>query len=210
MFQGCLSDAPTRQKTAATSECGNVSTDNAGRCALGARGGYSDSAWLRDAPAPWWVVHTRSRMEKVIADRFAENGIVHYLPLITIRHVYAKSRVAFDVPLFPGYFFLNGDASAYEFARHTHRVANVLPVRDQERLRVELTHICSVIATGEAVTRLSRMEVGQRCRVVRGPLRGVEGDVTQFGAKCRLVLSVAILGQSAMVEVDAGVLEILR
>jgi transcription antitermination factor NusG len=45
---------------------------------------------------------------------------------------------------------------------------------------------------------------GDRVEVVCGPLRGVLGRLVRKGAHARLVLSVGLIGQGVMVEVDAG------
>jgi hypothetical protein len=49
--------------------------------------------------------------------------------------------------------------------------------------------------------------VGRYCRVTAGPLKGLEGTLIRHGRHCRFLVSVTILGQSAAVELDAGLLE---
>jgi hypothetical protein len=47
------------------------------------------------------------------------------------------------------------------------------------------------------------LRCGDRVRVVRGSLEGVEGILTRKKNLCRLVLSVEMLAQSVAVEIDA-------
>jgi len=158
----------------------------------------------------WWVLHTRAQNEKRVASELERHGCAYYLPLVTVRHTYSRSRQAvFHKPLFPGYLFLCGDYRDCEIAWRTNRVANVLEVHDQERLRTELQHICRLIEGGRNVELYQGLQPGRRCRVVSGPLRGVEGVVLQWSGRTRLYVGVSMIGQSATVEIDATLLEAL-
>ena len=166
--------------------------------------------WMMRGSDRWWVVHTRARNEKHVAAKLAEQQVRHYLPLVKVRHTYAKARVTFDVPLFPGYLFLYGEHNDCDKARRTNRIASILHVVDQDRLRAELQRIFRVIAGGKEVELFPALQVGQPCRITRGALQGVEGVVVRHGGRCRMYLSVSTLGQSAMVEVDAALLEVIN
>ncbi|MEW6251790.1 MAG: transcription termination/antitermination NusG family protein [Planctomycetota bacterium] len=165
--------------------------------------------WIVTAPGAWWVAHTRPRQEKRVADALAAAGVRQYLPLVPVRHSYAKSRVVFHLPLFPGYVFFVGDHGACDCVRRTHRIAGILPVADQAGLRRELVQIERALAGGKHLELFSALKVGCRCRIRSGPLRDVEGVVVQQGRRYRMYLSVTILAQSAVVEVDVGLLELV-
>ncbi len=49
--------------------------------------------------------------------------------------------------------------------------------------------------------------MGQHCRVLKGPLVGLQGIVIKGPAAARLVLQVDILGQAASIEIDTDILE---
>ena len=168
-----------------------------------------ESDWIVQCPGRWWVVHTRARSEKVVAEALARERVPNYLPLAIVRRTYAKSKVCFHVPLFPGYVFLCGDHSGCDVARRTKRVANVLTVIDQDCLRHELAHICRAIESGEMVGVHPALQAGQRCRIIGGPLKGMEGVAVGDGRRWRMHLAVTMLGQSAVIEVDAALLEVL-
>jgi len=166
-------------------------------------------ARIQAAHAPWWVLQTRARHEKCVAEFLAERGVSHYLPLVAVHRTYPKRKVTFYLPLFPGYVFLAGDAGACELARRSNRVTSVLAVTDQEQLRQELIQVARALACGDAVQLHTGLQVGRRCRITRGPLQGVEGTVVREGRRCQFCLAVTMVGQSAMVEVDAALLEAL-
>jgi transcriptional antiterminator RfaH len=174
-------------------------------------GGYPGGSclddWIVDAPDPWWVVHTHARNEKLIAQALAQHHACFYLPLVSVHHTYAKSKASFQVPLFPGYLFVCGGHAECDVARRTNRVAQILRVDDQPRLRRELTQVYRAISSGKQITLYRAIQVGQMCRITRGPLQGTEGVVVRNGHGCRMYLAVSMLGQSAEIEIDAGLLE---
>lgn len=167
----------------------------------------ASEAEILEGAGRWWVLHTRSRNEKRVAEELDSYGVPHYLPLVPVEHSYAKRRATFEIPLFTGYVFLRGEHDECDRARRTNRVASILLVRDQDGFRRELAHVFRVVSRRAYVQLFPAIRVGQRCRVSSGPLRGVEGVVIREGQRCRMYLSVTMLGQSAVVEIDAALLE---
>lgn len=164
------------------------------------------SSAILEAPANWWVLHTRARNEKRIAECLAKRGVWHYLPLVTSRRTYGNRIVEFSVPLFPGYVFLCGDEFDVERAWDTRRVANILRVSDQEKLRQDLLNVERVIESGAQVDLYPGLRRGRRCRVRSGPLKDVEGVVVRRRGVSRVCVAVDFIGQSAEVEIDAALL----
>lgn len=161
------------------------------------------------APQHWWVLHTRPRMEKAVARALAVRDLALFLPLVQVRHRYARSHAVFEKPLFPGYVFLCGDAAARELALQTNRLVQVLPVADQRTFCAELEQIRRALAADQPLELFPALRPGTRCRVAHGPLRGLEGVVVHLGPRAQLQLAVTLLGQSAVLEIDASLLEAL-
>ena len=157
----------------------------------------------------WWILHTKPRNEKVIASALARLRIAHFLPLARCRRTYGRRSVEVRIPLFPGYVFLCGGLEDREAALRTNRVANVLEVAHQERLRSDLRHIQRVVESDEPVDLYPRLKEGCRCRVTRGSLVGLEGIVLRRRGMWRVFIGVHFLGQSAELEIDPVQLEIL-
>lgn len=163
--------------------------------------------WIGEVPGRWWVLHTRARNEKVVASVLARHRVCYYLPLARLERTYAKCRVTVRLPLFPGYLFLCGDHEARERALKTNRVAKILEVEDQGQLRAELRQVCRALEADGKVGLFTSLRRGRRCRITGGTLKGLEGVVLRRGRHCRMYLSVTMLGQSAVVEVDGALLE---
>lgn len=157
----------------------------------------------------WWVLHTRPRHEKQVATALAERAVCHYLPLVHRRRVYGHRRIDVDLPLFPSYLFLYGDREHCECAQKTNRIVRILPVSDQTQIHRELDGIYRAAESGFELDAFPWIRVGRRCRVTRGALAGVEGVVTQRRGMSRLHLAATLLGQTAIVELDPALLEVI-
>ena len=166
-----------------------------------------NTAKRQSPPSRWWVIHTRARHEKRVAATLCERGVEHYLPLVQTERRYGRRVVRFAVPLFPGYVFVHGDDSALELVWKTNRVANVLSVADQAQLKNELDQIGRVLTNGQTVDLYPRLKAGKRCRITSGPLKGIEGVVVRRRSMSRLYIAVTFIAKSAVIEIDAAVLE---
>jgi transcription antitermination factor NusG len=155
----------------------------------------------------WWLVRTKSRMEKALATELDRLNIGFYLPLLNTRRCYGGRRSEVRLPLFPGYLFLCGDEEARYATLTTHRAAQIIEVTDQERLKRELRQIYRVTASEEPVDLYPGLQTGRRCRITQGSLQGIEGVVIRRHGHCRIYLGVEVLGQSVEVEVDPAILE---
>jgi hypothetical protein len=112
--------------------------------------------------------------------------------------------------LFPGYVFLCGGQREKEAALRTRRIAKVLEVADQEGLKADLRQIQRVVESEESVDLYPRLRRGCRCRVTGGSLRGLEGVVLRRKGPWRMFVAVEFLGQSADLEIDSALLEVIE
>jgi transcriptional antiterminator RfaH len=168
---------------------------------------YPESSQLTDLPGPWWVAHTKSRAEKVLAHMLCRWDIPYFLPLSERTTVRKGRHFKSLMPLFSGYLFFCGDREKRYAALASNKVANVIEVGDQARLVSELTQIHRALLSGAPIDPHPGLKKGSRCRVVAGSLMGLEGIVISRKNGLRLLLEVHILGQAAAVEIDADMLE---
>jgi hypothetical protein len=164
---------------------------------------------LAELDGPWWVAHTKSRCEKTFAWEIGARGIGYFLPM-TRRISFAGGRRRIGMmPLFPSYVFFCGDESARYHALATNRLCQAIAVTEQKSLIEELTQIERVIQCGTALELYPVPAVGTRCVVRAGPFEGLEGVVIERAKLSRLILKVSVLGQGAVLEIDAELLESL-
>lgn len=164
---------------------------------------------LAHYPGRWYVAHTRARNEKALAAELARLNVPYYLPLTrrTTRSTATRRLSHSQVPVFPGYLFFNGGEDERYLALRTNRIANVLEVVDQQQFVNEIQRIHFLLTQTDAFEVASRLAVGEWGRIMSGPLRGLEGVVTQYAGRLRLWMNVTILGQSVHTQVDADNVE---
>lgn len=164
---------------------------------------------IRDFSGQWWVVHTRSRNEKALAHDLISKNISYFLPMSWKVSRRSRRTVRSLLPLFSGYLFFCGQEDQRVELLQTNRVANLIEVNDQETLLNELAQLDQALRTGAPLTPYKYIKAGQRCRVIAGPLIGMEGIVVRSKNDIRLVLQIDMLGQAASVEIDIDMIEVL-
>jgi len=170
---------------------------------------WPEAESIRDFTGLWWVAHTKSRNEKALAHDLVGRNINYFLPMTW--RVWRRSRRTMRslLPLFSGYlFFCGGENQRLELLR-TNRVANVIEVKDQQQLLSELIQIEQALRAGAPLSPYKYIKAGQRCRVIAGPLFGLEGIVVKTKNVTRLVLQIDMLGQAASVEIDIDMIEVI-
>ncbi len=162
---------------------------------------------IREFTGRWWVAHTKSRNEKALAHDLISRNISYFLPMTWKVRRKSHRTIKSLLPLFSGYLFFCGEDDQRTELKKTDRVANLIEVKDQERLLDELVQIERVLQTGVPLVPHKYIKVGQKCRVLAGPLMGLQGIVVTTKSQTRLVLQVDMLGQAASVEIDIDMIE---
>ncbi len=155
----------------------------------------------------WWVAHTRSRNEKALAHDLKAKNISYFLPMTWKVRRHSHRTIKSLLPLFTGYLFFCGSEPERVDLLKTNRVANLLEVVDQDGFINELVRFEQALRVGTPLTPHKYLRKGQWCRVVAGPLLGLEGIVVQARDNARLVLQIDMLGQAASVEIDMDMIE---
>jgi transcription antitermination factor NusG len=158
-----------------------------------------------DAAPQWYAAYTRANHEKCAAEQLEQRVIEHFLPLYETVRNWKDRRKRMELPLFPGYIFVR--VPLQERLR-------VLVIPGVVRL-VGFDNRPVALPDGEMealrtlLTRRLRTEphpyltVGRRVRIMRGALEGMEGILIRKKGRVRLVLSIDLIRQSAMIEVDS-------
>jgi transcription antitermination factor NusG len=159
--------------------------------------------------SPWWALYTRHQHEKTVADMLITKGFDVFLPLYESMRRWKDRKKMLSLPLFPCYVFVRGSLDRKLQVVTTPGVHMIL--YHGEQLAVipddEIQAIRSVIDGNLHAEPHPFLKCGDRVRVIRGSLQGVEGLLTRKKNLFRLVLSVSMLAQSVSVEIDASDVE---
>lgn len=170
-------------------------------------GPSDDRPITADDCSPWWVLHTKPRQEKAVAEAFAAAGLRHFLPTVRETRIYGHRRRIVDRPLFASYVFFCGQREEAWFADGARRLAGVIEVADQRTLARELEQIRLAVRGMGVLEPYPFLTTGRAVRVRTGPFKGVEGVVDGRAGPARIVLRIAALGRAVSLEIDAGLLE---
>jgi transcriptional antiterminator RfaH len=164
---------------------------------------------IRDFAGKWWVAHTKSRNEKALAHDLILRKISYFLPMSWKVRRRSRRTIRSLLPLFSGYLFFCGEEDQRLELLRTDRVANLIEVKDQEKLLSELVQFEQALRAGAPMKPYRYIKAGQKCRVIAGPLLGLQGVIVKTKGAARLVLQVDMLGQAASVEIDIDMIEII-
>lgn len=155
----------------------------------------------------WFVLHTKSRQEKAIADTLAAMRIPHFLPLVRQPRYHGKRKAIVEMPLFPSYVFLRGQKEQAFAADRTKRIARIIPVIDQAGIDRELRNLHLALSGNADLDPYPFLKDGTWVEVRAGPFRGLQGVIDRHLKENRLVLQVNILGRATSLEIDASLLD---
>jgi transcription termination/antitermination protein NusG len=158
-------------------------------------------------PLAWYALYTRSRHEKQVAEFLQRQKIETYLPLRRTWSARKDRKLTIQVPALPGYLFVR--CALYAETRALIKRASgvlrlvenagrpaVIPAEQIHSLRAAL-EVC-FNAEGHPF-----LKVGDRVRVIRGPMVGAEGYLVRVAeSRHRLVIAVDYVNQALSVEID--------
>ncbi len=159
----------------------------------------------------WYALHTRSRHEKIVAQRLEEWGVTTFLPMITEVRRWSDRKKSVQLPLFGCYMFARFASSRTDRLR----VLGIDGVLRLEGARGEGSPIPDEQV--DAVRRLVESElpwashpflkIGQRVRIRSGALDGLEGILVSRNGDSTLVISVDAIQRSLSVRVEGYAVE---
>lgn len=153
----------------------------------------------------WYVVWSRSRHEKLVASALTNVGVTTFLPLVTETHCWSDRRKSVDVPLFPGYVFVqipNSPEAQLRVLKASGVVQFVgnrqgaVPIQDKE-----INDVRAVLEERVSCAPYPFLQLGQRVRVRGGSLDGVEGILLGRDSGSKLVISIELIQRSLAVTV---------
>jgi len=155
-------------------------------------------------PERWFALRVKPHRERVVAAAARHKGFEEFLPLFKCRRRWSDRLKVLELPLFPGYVFCRLSEED-RFGLLTipgvvHLVSNgrvPLPIDDGE-----ISALQTAIRSEIPVEPWPFLEVGERVKLSRGPLAGLEGFLVQVHDRQRVVVGLAVLKRSVAVEVE--------
>ena len=155
--------------------------------------------------AGWWAVYTKHQHEKVAAEIISLKGAEVFLPLYSTMRRWKDRTVQLAVPLFPSYIFVRAQPDLQLRVLNTPGIFTIVTHGAQFALvsNREIQNLRKAVESPHPIGPYPFLKAGERVRIIRGALEGVEGILVRQRNLCRVVITVEMLAQSAAVEVNA-------
>lgn len=157
-------------------------------------------------PINWYAVQTRARHEKRVADRFREQGLPIFLPLVSEIRRWSDRKKLVELPLFGCYVFVQVAASREERLRVC-CVDGVLRIvggkgEGSPIPNEQIEAVRTITSQQLAWSEHPFLKIGQRVRIKSGALNGVEGILVARDGDRTLVVSVDAIQRSLSVRIE--------
>ncbi len=153
---------------------------------------------------PWYAVHVQARYEQAVASSLRNRGYRDFLPVYSCMRRWSDRVKKMELPLFPGYLFCRLDVNYRLPILTTPGVISIVgvgklphPVEEDEINALQI-----VAGSGLLLEPWPFLKTGERVRIDDGPLRNVEGILSEIGDRGQLVVSITLLQRSVAVTID--------
>ena len=160
----------------------------------------------------WLAVYVKMHHEKKTRDRLNAMGIENFLPVQIEMRQWSDRKKKVERVLIPMMIFVYVNRleqtevltlpsiTRYVVLRHEHSPA-IIPDKQMERFRFMLDYSDEVINFNQ-----DTFITGEKVRVIKGPLTGLEGELVTLNGKSSIVVRIEKLG-CATVEIGVGMVE---
>jgi transcription antitermination factor NusG len=154
----------------------------------------------------WYAIQTRSRHEKLVARQLEGQGITTFLPLTTKLHRWSDRQKMVQLPLFPGYAFVQIPYVPEQRVRVL-RIDGVVSFVGQRGQGIpipdgQIDGVKALISGNVPFSSHPFLQVGQRVRIRGGALEGVEGLLVSRDGGRNLIISVEPIQRSLSINLD--------
>lgn len=159
----------------------------------------------------WYVMYTASRSEKKVADRLKDRGVEVYLPIVEELRQWSDRKKKVQKALFNGYVFVKTRRNQlWECLQVPGAVKFVHFSGHHATVREEvLDMIKRIVETGIAIeTDGSDIELGEKVKVIGGPLQHMVGEVIERGNKDYFMIRIPGIYQNILINVPRKFLEV--
>lgn len=131
---------------------------------------------------PWYVIYTKPRNEKKVADRLKHIGVDVYCPMITMVKQWSDRKKKVEMPLLNSYVFVNLNEKDRELVFQVSGVVRYLfwlgkpAIVREEEIEALQDGLKETIQSFE----VSAIKIGDMLPIPTGPFQGKEGIIKQI------------------------------
>jgi transcription antitermination factor NusG len=154
----------------------------------------------------WHALTVKHQHERAIEAALSYKGFEAFSPMYRSRRQWSDRIKEIERPLFAGYVFCRFGGEAKTRVLDTPAVGRVVEFAGKLAAvpDAEMDAIRAIVRSGEPVRPWPHLKPGDRVRLERGPLRGMEGVLLKEKDTLELIVSVELLQRSVAVRIDAA------
>ena len=157
-----------------------------------------------DGVAPWIALVVRPRAERSVQEGLTNRGFETFVPWHGVRRRWSDRIKILQQSLFPGYVFCRSTFSERRLVMNQGGVRGLVSFGSRPAL-IPNDEISSLRCAVESQLPLGPwpfLSVGQRVRIDKGLLAGMEGTLARDATAWRVVVSISALQRSVAVHID--------
>ena len=161
----------------------------------------------------WYALYTKPRAEKKTHAALTRKGIESYLPLVKTLKQWSDRKKMVEEPLFRSYLFVHIPIGSYYDMLNTPGVVRCVTFEGRPVMIPEQ----QILAVRMYVDEKEILPVntgifspGKEVEVIRGPLRGLTGELVTFSGQNKVRIEVDVVGQSVWLTIPVNYLKVIH
>lgn len=160
----------------------------------------------------WYAVYTRPKWEKKVSELLTKKKIDNYCPLCKSVKQWSDRKKTIFEPLFTSYVFVHADETDHLPVKQTEGILNFVYWLGKPAVikNDEIDAIRNFLSENQHI-RLEKIDVNvnDKVKIIDGPFKRWEGDVTEIRPKSVKVL-LPSLGYALVAEIPKSRIEVIH
>ncbi|MGI9535101.1 MAG: UpxY family transcription antiterminator [Thermodesulfobacteriota bacterium] len=162
----------------------------------------------------WYAIYTIVRHEKKVCSALVNKNVETFLPVRDIVNQWKDRKKRVQLPLFPGYVFINIPQNCSRELLHVYNTPGVIRILGNNGQHTpipseQINSIRKFLECDLDYDLYSYLSEGKKVVVTKGPMEGVTGKIITRKGRDRLVVSVDLIKRSVGIELEADLVELI-
>lgn len=158
----------------------------------------------------WYVFYTCPRAEKIVYHDLIEKKYEAFLPVVkTLRIWKNRQRKFIEIPLFPGYIFVNTLIHEVYNIKRLPKIATCVMTGDKPSVVScdDIDVIKKMLSLEQDVEVSTEFFEGEKVKIVYGPLAGHNGILIKQKGKTRFGIQLKEINHTVLIDICTNVLD---
>ena len=168
-----------------------------------------NSVIVKKTELKWYIAYTYPNYEKKVERLLIQNKINCFLPLQKVERQWSDRIKKIDVPLFPGYIFINSTSHEKYDALNITGVLKFISFGGQPATLSDkdMETIKQISLSNISITKEHSFDKGDYVKILEGPFVGLTGYLFERKGKSRFGFRLDAIDESISIEICASMIE---